>query len=216
MNMDFDTLCQTCSHLWGNTVDEAVQKAVSYFLGKEVLDLGAGDGRNALYLLEKWFHLECVDISTIGLQKIEEKAEKYSWKLTTHVEDLNAYQFSKTHENIVCTFVLHFLTKKKARELISHMQHATTPWGIHVLCGFTSSGELDIPEISGVFTIDELSTLYEDWEMIFSQQKPDRVRKWAKTHEIYSYIARKSKKTVSGTPLLIPLHLPSLPKLRYV
>gem|GEM_PF-2651147 len=53
MNMDFDTLCQTCSHLWGNTVDEAVQKAVSYFLGKEVLDLGAGDGRNALYLLEK-------------------------------------------------------------------------------------------------------------------------------------------------------------------
>gem|GEM_PF-4390984 len=86
---------------------------------------------------------------------------------------------------------------------------------MHVLCGFTSSGELDIPDINGVFTLDDLSNIYEDWEILFVEQKPDRVTELSKTHEVYSIIVRKSKKTVSGTPLVIPLHLPSFPKLKY-
>jgi len=78
--MDFDHLYRQHAFVWWKNSDEVIKKALPYIKWKNILDLWVGDGRNALFLLENNYYVDCVDISSFGLKNIEKHAQKIGKK----------------------------------------------------------------------------------------------------------------------------------------
>jgi SAM-dependent methyltransferase len=63
--------------------------------GGEVLCLGEGEGRNAVYLAEQGFRVVAVDQSEVGLRKAEQLATDRHVRIETVVADLDGYRIDR-------------------------------------------------------------------------------------------------------------------------
>ncbi len=59
----------------------------------QVLCIAEGQGRNALYLAQKFLQVSAVDQSKIGIEQIREKAKSKNLSLSAEVCDLREYDF---------------------------------------------------------------------------------------------------------------------------
>lgn len=64
---------------------KTVQRLAELLPSGTVLDLGAGDGRNALYLAEKGFAVKAVDLAEAGIAKLKRLAKKRGLIIQSHL-----------------------------------------------------------------------------------------------------------------------------------
>ena len=81
------------------------------------LDLGCGQGRDALMLAKHGFAVTGVDSSEVGIKQMVERAEKAELNVTGVVADIYAYKPDTTFDTIVLDSILHFGKVEKANEL---------------------------------------------------------------------------------------------------
>jgi len=141
-----------------------VKKAMKYVSSGEALDLGAGNGRNTLFLLSNSFKVTSVDSSEEGLKLLEEKVGTKE-KLTTILSDVRKFQTENTYDIVLAIGLLHFLSKEEGNTLIKNMQKWTRIGGLNVVgAKMTQNFANDLPH---VFEKNELRKYYEksDWEI---------------------------------------------------
>jgi 2-polyprenyl-3-methyl-5-hydroxy-6-metoxy-1,4-benzoquinol methylase len=61
--------------------------------GARVLMLADGEGRNGVFMAERGFDVTCVDLSAVGLQKVQALASSRGVTVETIVTDLGTYEF---------------------------------------------------------------------------------------------------------------------------
>ncbi|HBQ37364.1 MAG TPA: tellurium resistance protein TehB [Rhodobacteraceae bacterium] len=72
--------------------------------GKRALDVACGTGRNALFLAALGFHVDALDISSVGLKRLAEAAVGLSGQVDTRVVDLDGFSPPvETYDLIVVT-----------------------------------------------------------------------------------------------------------------
>ncbi len=99
---------------------------------KRALDVACGTGRNALFLAEHGFTVDALDISPVGLQRLQDHAGQISGtgKVNCRVVDLDDYSPSEaTYDLIVVTNYLN-------RPLIPKLAQALRDSGILVIDTF--------------------------------------------------------------------------------
>ncbi|AXX96999.1 class I SAM-dependent methyltransferase [Profundibacter amoris] len=88
---------------------------------KRALDVACGTGRNALFLAEHGFEVDALDISPVGLQRLQGHAEQISGAGTVNcqVVDLDEYSPPKANYDliVVTNYLNRCLIPKLAREL---------------------------------------------------------------------------------------------------
>ena len=62
-----------------------------------VLDLGCGDGRNALFLASKGFDVKALDLSLVGIEKMNRFAQEKGLLVTGQVADLSKWSFDQDY-----------------------------------------------------------------------------------------------------------------------
>lgn len=103
----------------------------------KTLCLGAGEGRNAVYLASLGFDVLAVDASAIGLAKAERLASEVGVKIETHLEDLATFDMGdEQFENIVSVFC--HVPSTLRRRLHSAAVRALRPGGMFLLEAFRS------------------------------------------------------------------------------
>ena len=65
----------------------------SFPKGGNVLSLGEGEGRNAVYLAQLGLQVTAVDASRVGLEKLEKFAQEKGVHVTSVLEDLKGYEW---------------------------------------------------------------------------------------------------------------------------
>ena len=62
-----------------------------------IISLGEGEGRNALFLAQQGHSVHCLDLSEVGLKKARKLADDagFSKEITTELTDLVAYDFGE-------------------------------------------------------------------------------------------------------------------------
>lgn len=70
----------------------------------KVLDLAAGEGRNAVFLAQQGFDVDAVDISEVGLRKAQKLAKEIGVKINAICADLNIYQIEKEKYDLIANF----------------------------------------------------------------------------------------------------------------
>ena len=60
----------------------------------KVLDVGCGEGQNAIYLAQQGHHVDAFDLSENGIAKIKHICELSHAQVNAFVADLTTYQFA--------------------------------------------------------------------------------------------------------------------------
>jgi 2-polyprenyl-3-methyl-5-hydroxy-6-metoxy-1,4-benzoquinol methylase len=74
------------------------------------LDVATGEGRNAVFLAQKGFEVDAVDISEKGLKKARKLAREKGVKINTFLVDLDRYQIEKERYDLIANF--YFLKRR--------------------------------------------------------------------------------------------------------
>ncbi|MGD1118735.1 MAG: methyltransferase domain-containing protein [Dehalococcoidales bacterium] len=157
----------------GGKPGEMVVKAASGLPpGSRALDLGCGEGRNALYLAGLGFQVSATDISQSGIAKLKTIARERKLKIDASVGDMRDYQFSQRFDLIVCEGCLHLIQREDWQMLLKRMKRFTTPGGQHVVGVFTDAAPEPEDQrglMVGLFKEGELLEQFKDWEILESK-----------------------------------------------
>jgi len=163
-------------HVFGVEPTAGVAAAMPSLKPGTVLDLGSGDGRNALYLAGKGLDVLAVDIAPTSIANLTRYAARSNLqdRVKGVIADLETYEIEGVFDNVISTFTLHFLRADRFLPLMVRMLQATAPGGINVIEDFTQDGPLYNPERPGHWIRSgELRTFYEDrgWQVLYYDER---------------------------------------------
>lgn len=96
-----------------------------------VLDMGMGEGRNAVFLAQKGFKVTGVDISSVAIKKAHLLAKEYGVKIKTIAASMKDYSIApSTFDAIICFYYVD-------RDLIEKIKTWLRPGGILIYEAFT-------------------------------------------------------------------------------
>ncbi|ANF83057.1 tellurite resistance methyltransferase TehB [Acinetobacter sp. NCu2D-2] len=143
--------------------------AKPYLTGGRALDVGCGQGRNALYLNQMGYEVDAWDVNPNSLDKLKQIiAVEGIQNIQAAQRDLNADpSISGSYDFICCTVVMMFLEAQTVPALIAQMQQATKLNGYNLIVCVMDTD--DIPAQSDfpfAFKQGQLSELYQGWKLI--------------------------------------------------
>lgn len=161
MTISFEEKYKTDNCYWGLRPSDLIVQAVKRSQGGSALDLGAGEGRNALFLAEHGFAVTAVDASPTGLEKLVDAARRQGLGVTTQVADISAFEFDRDYNLVTAIAVLHFMVEDVSKEVIKRMKEHTKPNGLNVISVFTEDNPFK--GFPNLFKKSELLMAYTDW-----------------------------------------------------
>lgn len=155
--------------------ESTVSKIPTYIASGKVLELGAGEGRNTLFLAEHGFDVTATDISSVGLEKLRKRAEAIGLHIQTVREDICSVCMEEFIDVLVCTYVLQDVPRLEALDIIKKMQEQTNGGGIHTISAFTKESDFyrNKPQTNTLFLEkEELKNLYSGWDILHYEEIP--------------------------------------------
>lgn len=161
-----------------NPVHSEVQEAMESLSPGKALDLGCGQGRNALFLAQHGFEVTAVDQNELALEILQSIVEQEDLEMTVGLYDINSANLKQSYDLIVSTVVLMFLQADRIPAIIRNMQDQTNPGGYNlIVCAMdTEDYPCQVP-FSFTFKEGELADYYKDWELIKYNENPGHLHR---------------------------------------
>ncbi|ODR83476.1 XRE family transcriptional regulator [Haladaptatus sp. W1] len=157
---------------WGtepNGLAETVLEFAPERTAPAAIDIGSGEGRDAVYLAEQGYGVLAVDPIPNGLEKTERLAEERGVQLQTKEADINDLDFPSMDVVYSCG-ALQYLRPENRDAQFERFKTATTDGGIHVLFAFVDHPEIptapDWGDNEHFYHPGELRSYYDDWEVL--------------------------------------------------
>ncbi len=141
-----------------------------------ILDLGSGEGNDALYLAKKGFNVTAVDFSTESIQKTKQLAEENNLNIKTANSKIKSFlEYHNYFDIIICINSLQFIDQKEIKETIDLIKSRTQQKGFNVISSLVAQNESTKRKAKWnemyLFDEGELKKLYHDWNIIFYEEK---------------------------------------------
>ena len=161
-----------------NPVHSEVLEAMQFLSPGKALDLGCGQGRNALFLAQQGFDVTAVDQNELALEILQSIVEQEDLEMTVGLYDINSAALTQTYDLIISTVVLMFLQADRIPAIIQNMQDQTNPGGYNlIVCAMdTEDYPCQVP-FSFTFKEGELADYYKDWELIKYNENPGHLHR---------------------------------------
>ena len=161
-----------------NPVHSEVLEAMESLSPGKALDLGCGQGRNALFLVQHGFEVTAVDQNELALEILQSIVEQEDLEMTVGLYDINSANLKQSYDLIVSTVVLMFLQADRIPAIIRNMQDQTNPGGYNlIVCAMdTEDYPCQVP-FSFTFKEGELADYYKDWELIKYNENPGHLHR---------------------------------------
>lgn len=135
-----------------------------------ILDMGAGNGNNTRPFLEQGCKVTAVEPNPNAIEMLKELQKSYPKQLRVVEASVDAYKPKQKFDAIVCCMVVHFMKDHKSGvKAIHDIQSWTKLGGINLLTGYMSNQPLS-EDYSFLLKSGELSDLYNDWKIHWSQE----------------------------------------------
>ncbi len=172
----YDDLYRQPGFYWGQEPNDLCVQACSALRAGEdgapprAVDLGCGEGRDAIYLARRGINVTAVDISRPGLDKAERWAAAAGLRLRTVQADLNDCRLDGPYDLVYASGAVSFLRPLRRAEVFAHLKAETRPGGVNAFNAFVLKPYLPTPPDFGrdehFFRSGELLGFYWDWEIL--------------------------------------------------
>ena len=153
--------------LWGLKPNKYVTQIPKIIKPGKVLDIGVGEGRNALFLVKQRFEVTGVDILKEAVDKFLKFARDKKLDVSGVISDIVNFDFKQNYDVIISVATLHLISKDKVIDIIKKIKEHTKPNGINLLTVFTKK-DVGFEEYPNLYFFDEneLKELYKDWQIL--------------------------------------------------
>lgn len=121
--------------VWSGGPNGWVEQVTADLPPGTALDLGAGEGRNALWLAERGWQVTAVDFSQVAVDRArrlaDERLGNLSSRLTTVTADLTHYEAEPVHDLVLMVYI--HLPAAARKHVLSTAARAVTPGGLLVV-----------------------------------------------------------------------------------
>jgi SAM-dependent methyltransferase len=124
--------------VWSAEANRFLVQEVADLPPGRALDLGAGEGRNAIWLAERGWRVTAVDFSGIGLQKARRLAEARGVEVNWIEADLRSYSPARGAFDLVVLVYIH-LPGEERRALVRRAADAVAAGGALLVLGHDRS-----------------------------------------------------------------------------
>lgn len=144
-----------------------VKAAVEQISPCKVLDLGCGQGRNALFLSLLGYDVTALDHNQNSLAFLNETKQKENLPIHSAIYDINSANIEQNYDFIVSTVVFMFLNRQAVPAIIANMQQHTNVGGYNLIVAAMDTADVPCPlPFSFTFKENELRNYYADWELL--------------------------------------------------
>lgn len=145
-------------------------------VNSSVLDLGCGEGQNAVYLAKHGFCVTAADLSEKGIDRLKNLAKTRKVNINTCVCDaVNFIKNSSEYNAIICANLFQFIPSDRISEFINNIREKTSINGYNVIASFVAENEVQkqkaISQGRYLFDKDELKSFYSNWQIIEYSEK---------------------------------------------
>jgi tellurite methyltransferase len=138
MTKDYERIYQGDGLYWGEGPSELVKRFAELAPQGKALDLGMGEGRDALYLASVGFETTGVESTDSGVIKCERIATQRKLSVNAICEDVRDYKIAKNRFALITAINLfQFMTKDEAEDVISHVVDGLKRGGLFVCSTFS-------------------------------------------------------------------------------
>ncbi len=116
MTISYDKYYQT-ENLFGDPYPELIGFFAEYPKKGKVLDLGCGQGRDAIALARLGYDVTGIDNSKVGIAQMNEKGKAEKLNLTGQVADIYTFDKFDEYDIILLDSMFHFAKKDKEKEV---------------------------------------------------------------------------------------------------
>lgn len=165
---DYEERYKTEGYYWGfvpNQLCYEIMKLRPPVEPLKVLDIGCGEGKDAVFLAKNGYIVSAFDVTDSGIEKGKVLAEKSGAYVDFFKADLLDYRLNENYDIIFSSGVFHFIVPDLREEIAKNLKEHTNEHGIHAINVFVNkpfigrkSEDSRYPWKSG-----ELYTYYYDW-----------------------------------------------------
>jgi tellurite methyltransferase len=133
----------------------------------KLLDIGCGEGRNAVFFAHNGYEVTAFDLAQSGVDKTKRLAERVAVHVEVFRADINEYRLAETFDILFSVGVLHYVPKELRQELFDNYKAFTSDNGIHMFSVFVRKPFIapapDSEATTQKWISGELLTYYHDW-----------------------------------------------------
>ena len=161
-----------------NPVHSEVLEAMQTVQPCKALDLGCGQGRNALFLAQHGFDVTAVDQNELSLEILQSIVEQEDLEMSVGLYDIHSASIGQTYDFIVSTVVLMFLQADRIPTIIKNMQEQTSIGGYNlIVCAMDTEDYPCSVNFPFTFKEGELANYYKDWELVKYNENPGHLHR---------------------------------------
>lgn len=174
--MDHDELSDRYGredYYWGTEPNDLARRAVEQLGDPDravVADVGAGEGRDAVFFAERGADVYAIDPIPEGLEKAERLAADRGVEVETRQGDVNDLELPEPVDLFYSIGTVQYLRPDERESQFGHFREATRPGGVHAVFAFVDHPDVPTPPDWGdnehFYEQGELRGYYDDWELL--------------------------------------------------
>lgn len=169
---DYERRYDADEYYWGVEPSQMcyeVMKLIPPVRPLKLLDIGCGEGKDAVFFAKNGYKVTAFDITKAGIDKARKLADKHCVNVNFFKADAADFRLESEFDVIFCSGVLHFIPNELRREVFDNYQRHTAKGGIHAMNVFVDKPFIPVPPdkdsrnfkwLSG-----ELFGYYTDWKL---------------------------------------------------
>ncbi len=170
---EYDERYRGAEYYWGvtpNSLCYEILRIKPPIKPYRVLDIGCGEGKDAVFLGRNGYRVTAFDISEQGLQKARELAANCGVKIDFFKADVRDFRLETDYDIIFSSGVFHYISPELRADVIDNLKEHTAPSGINVINVFVKKPFIPNPPdmepselAAGEWKSGELLMYYHDW-----------------------------------------------------
>jgi len=135
------------------------------------LDVGAGDGRNAIWLATQGWNVTAIDLSTVALERAAERAAARGAQLECLVADWREHDFGETAFELVVVSFMHPQPDER-QTLFERAERALVPGGHVFTVGviLADHGRRGPPDAERLYTVQRVKRALGGFELLHCEE----------------------------------------------
>lgn len=141
----------------------------------KLLDIGCGEGRNAVFFAQNGYIVSAFDITRSGIEKAKRLADGHKVEINFFNADILDYRLESNYDIVFCSGVLEYIPEGLRTEIFDNYKYHTTVGGINAMNAFVKKPFIyaapDKESSCNQYKSGELFGYYHDWR--FEQCKEE-------------------------------------------
>jgi tellurite methyltransferase len=137
--------------------------------GKRLIDIGCGEGRNAIFFAKNGYEVSAFDLSPIAVEKTKKYAKEADVEIRVFQEDISSFELVEEYQIIFSTGTLQYIPQERRNEIIQNYKEHTEKNGINAFSVLVEKPFIpkapDQEPTARMWISGEIFQHYHDWKI---------------------------------------------------